>query len=228
MPSAEWDHFMENYYGDPYMMWHDGIDETSVLPLKGEERDKAEDMLIQSLEEGSHYGAIGLREMRSTKAIPILEEQLEQSTGTLAVEIAVALCMIKSTLEYVPRILAILKMSPFWSDRIRAARALRRFPTDEVVESLFESVAKDSDYLVRNHSSETILFLHDLQPSISMHKEIFKHMIVEFEENDEVSMKNAFVHYKTCSDMLRELIDTEGTLRKDLIIEDIWTWKQEQ
>ena len=228
MPSAEWNYFLENYYGNPYMMWHDGIDETSVLPLKGEEREKAEDMLIHSLEEGSHYGAIGLREMRSTKAVPILEEQLDQTTGTLAVEIAVALCMIKNTLEYVPHILVALKMSPFWSDRIRAARALRRFPTNEVVESLFESIAKDPDYLVRNHASETILFLHGLQPSISMHKEIFKHMIVEFETNDEVSMKTTFTHYKTCSDMLRELIEKEGTLREDQIIEDITQYVSEQ
>ena len=121
MPSREWNYFMDNYYGDPYMMWHDGINEKSVIPLKGEEREKAEDMLIESLQEGSHYGAIGLREMRSTKAVPILEDMLGRTTGTLAVEIAVALCIIKNSLEPVPYILAALKKSPFWSDRIRAA-----------------------------------------------------------------------------------------------------------
>ena len=226
MPSAEWNYFLENYYGNPYMMWHDGIDETSVLPLKGEEREKAEDMLIHSLEEGSHYGAIGLREMRSTKAVPILEEQLDQTTGTLAVEIAVALCMIKNTLEYVPHILAALKMSPFWSDRIRAAISLRRFPTDEVVNALFESVAKDRDYLVRNHASETILFLHGLEPSISMYKDIFKHLIIEFEKDNEDSAKNAFINYQQSAEMLRDLIEKEGSLRKGPIIEDIWDWKQ--
>jgi hypothetical protein len=225
MPSPEWKYFMENYYGDPYMMWHDGIDEKSVIPLKGEERANAEDMLINSLKEGSHYGAIGLREMRSTKAVPILEKRLERSIGTLAVEIAVALSMIKRTTKYIPHILAALKLSAFWSDRTRAARALRRFPTIEVVDALFESVTKDPDYLVRNHASETILFLHGLQPSISMHKEIFEHMIVEFDKDDEVSTKNAFTHYKICADLLGELIEKKGTLRKGPIIEDIWNWK---
>jgi hypothetical protein len=226
MPSAEWNRFMENYYGDPYMMWHDGIDEKSVIPLKGEEREKAEDMLIKSLEEGSHYGAIGLREMRSTKAVPILEKQLEVSIGILAVEIAVALSMIKDTLEYVTHILAALKLSPFWTHRMHAARALRRFPTEEVVEALFESLAKDHEYLVRNHASETILFLHGLEPSISSHKEIFKHMIVDFDKEDDGSIEVALTHYKTCADMLRYLIETKGSLRKGPIVENIWEWKQ--
>ncbi len=74
MPSREWERFIENYYGEPYMMWHDGIDEKSVTLLKGKERERAEDMLIASLEEGNHYAAIGLRELRSRKAEPHLEE----------------------------------------------------------------------------------------------------------------------------------------------------------
>jgi len=183
-------------------------------------------MLIKSLEEGSHYGAIGLRELRSTKAVPILEELLGRSIGTLAVEIAVALSMIKNSLEYIPHIIAALKLSAFWSDRIRAARALRHFPTEEVVEALFESVTNDLDYLVRNHASETILFLHGLQPSISMHKEIFKHMIVESDKDSDMSVEDALTHYKMCADMLHELIEREGTLRTGPIIEDMWDWKQ--
>ncbi len=225
MTSPEWDLFMENYYGDPYTMWHDGIDETSVTRLKDEERDRAEDMLIASLEEGSHYGAIGLRELRSTKALPYLEERLKSSAGTLAVEIAVALCLIKQTLDYVPYIITALQKSVFWSDRIRAAKALRRFPTKEVVETLFQVVAKDSDYLVRNHASETILFLHGLQPSISSHKEIFGHMIVDYDKENETSTRNASEHYNESAKMLKRLVEKDGKLRKGPIILDIWSWK---
>ena len=54
MPSRQWDYFMDNFFGDPYMMWHDGIDTTSVCRLEGAERDRAEDMLIESMKEGSH------------------------------------------------------------------------------------------------------------------------------------------------------------------------------
>jgi len=225
MSSPEWNRFMKNYYGDPYTMWHDGIDEMSVKHLKGEEREMAEEMLIKSLEEGSHYGAIGLREMRSTKSIPHLEECMKTSIGTLAVEIAVALCLIKNTIQYVPEIILVLKNSAFWYDRIHAARALRRFPNEEVVGALFEAVAKDSDYLVRNHASETILFLHGLEPTISIHKEIFRNMIVEFDKESDTSIDNALTHYQKSAELLRKLIEKDGTLRDGPIIEDIWMWK---
>ena len=46
MPSREWDYFMKNFFGDPYMMWHDRIDVTSVCALVGAERDQAEEILI--------------------------------------------------------------------------------------------------------------------------------------------------------------------------------------
>jgi len=215
---------MENYYGDPYMMWHDGIDEKSVTYLKGEEREKAEDMLIESLAEGNYYAAMGLRELRSEKAIPALLEHLFSGSGKLTVEISVALCMIKDTFEYVPHIIDVMKKHPFWTQRMSAAIALRRFPTEDVVEALYERVAKDPDYIVRNHASETILFLHGLEPSISMHKEIFKLMITDYDKSDGASTENAFNNYQKCADMLRELVDREGRLRTGSIIEDIWTW----
>ncbi|MFW9926080.1 MAG: HEAT repeat domain-containing protein [Candidatus Thorarchaeota archaeon] len=225
MPSREWEYFMENYYGDPYMMWHDGIDEKSVTYLKGEEREKAEDMLIESLAEGNYYAAKGLRELRSEKAIPTLVMNLFSGSGTLTVEIAVALCMIKDTLDYVPHIINVMKNHVFWTSRMDAARALRRFPTEEVVEALYETVAKDPDYLVRNHASETILFLHGLEPVISEHKEIFQLMIVEFDKTDKASIDTAFRSYQKCSEMLRQFVESEGMLRNGPIIEDIWNWK---
>jgi len=91
---------------------------------------------------------------------------------------------------------------------------------------LFESVAKDHEYLVRNHASETILFLHGLQPSITMHEEIFKHMIVEFDKANDASIDNALAYYKMCADMLRDLIEKKGILRTGPIIENIWNWEQ--
>ncbi len=213
---------MADYYGDPYMMWHDGIDEKSVTRLTGDERSRAEEMLISSLEEGNHYAAIGLRELKSTRALPVLERLLPSSAGNFRIQIAVALCMIKDSLEYVGHVIAVLKSSAFWSYRIDAARALRRYPSEQVVQALFEAVANDPDYLVRNHASETILFLHGMPPRITDHKEIFQHMIVEFEENDEESVKSAFVHYQICADLLRKLIEREGELRNESIVEDIW------
>ena len=115
MSSREWQRFIDNYYGDPYMMWHDGIDEKSVKRLMGEERAKAEAMLIESLHEGSHYAAIGLRELRSTTAVPHLLEAMYQGWGYLKIEAAAALCMIEDTFEYVGEIIQVLKESGSWT-----------------------------------------------------------------------------------------------------------------
>ena len=106
MPSRQWDYFMDNFFGDPYMMWHDGIDPSSVCGLEGAERDQAEKMLIESMQEGSYWAPMGLREMRSEKAVPIMKEMLPSINGVLLIEIAIALNVIEDTLEYNPYILA--------------------------------------------------------------------------------------------------------------------------
>jgi hypothetical protein len=103
---------------------------------------------------------------------------------------------------------------------MHAVRALRRFPTKEVVEVLFRTLAEETDYIVRNHTSETLLFIHGLKPSISERKEIFKLIIVDFDKDPEYAREQ----YRKASDMLRVVIESEGKLKDDLIIEDIWTW----
>ena len=35
MPSAAWDRFYESYFGDPYMAWHDGLDEVALITREG-------------------------------------------------------------------------------------------------------------------------------------------------------------------------------------------------
>jgi len=82
------------------MMWHDGIDPTAACILEGAERDQAEAMLINSLEEGSHYAAMGLRELRSKNAVPLMKRMLEKVSAELLVEIAIALNVIEKTTQY--------------------------------------------------------------------------------------------------------------------------------
>ena len=88
MPSREWDYFMKNFFGDPYMMWHDGIDVTSVCALVGAERDQAEEMLINSMNKGSQWALMGLREIRSQKAVPVMKKLLATASGDLLMEIS--------------------------------------------------------------------------------------------------------------------------------------------
>ena len=210
MPSRQWDYFMDNFFGDPYMMWHDGIDPTSVCGLEGAERDQAEAMLIESMQEGSYWAPMGLREMRSEKAVPIMKDMLPSIDGVLLIEIAIALNVIEDTVEYNHYILRVLREYPSPYTRLKAAMKLRDFPTPEVIEALFDAVS-DEDYLVRNHASESLLAIHGLQPTISEHKEIFKLIIVDYDKQSSKSTSETAAAYKKAEMMLKALFESDDS-----------------
>jgi HEAT repeat protein len=200
---------MENFFGDPYMMWHDGIDSRSICLLEGAERDQAESMLIESMESGSHYAAMGLRELRSEKAIPVMKRLLEKVGSDLRIQIAVALNVIEDTDEYTPHLVEVLQHSSSPYVRFNAAIELRRFPTEDTIRVLFESVSTDPDYLVRNHSSESLLYIHGFKPIISEHREIFRLICVEFDPKDESSYQEATKQYARAAEMLKSLFENK-------------------
>jgi len=188
------------------MMWHDGIDPTAACILEGAERDQAEAMLIKSMEEGSHYAAMGLRELRSEKAVPLMKQMLEKVSADLLIEIAIALNVIEETTEYNPYIIQILLEYPSPYVRLNAARKLRDFPTPEAIAALYDAVS-DVDYLVRNHASESLLFIHGLEPMISGHGEIFGLICTERDPEKNVNAQEAAARYKKAEEMLRALFD---------------------
>jgi len=198
---------MENFFGDPYMMWHDGIDAQSVCLLEGAERDQAESMLIESMESGSHYAAMGLRELKSQRAIPSMKRLLEKVGSDLKIQIAVALNVIEDTDEYTPHLIQVLQYNGSQYVRLNAAIVLRRFPTDDTIQALYESVSTDPDYLVRNHASESLLHIHGFKPIISEHREIFQLICVEFDPKDKDSYHEATKHYTQAASMLRDLFE---------------------
>jgi HEAT repeat protein len=200
---------MDNFFGDPYMMWHDGIDPTSVCGLEGAEYDQAEVMLIESMQQGSYWAPMGLREMRSEKAVPVMKEMLNSASGTLLIEIAIALNVIEDTTDYNNYILHVLRENPSPYIRLKAAMKLRDFATPEVIEALFDAV-NDVDYLVRNHACESLLAIHGFNPTISEYKEIFKLIIVDWKDKSGTSTKNAAAAYRTAEEMLRALFETKS------------------
>ena len=207
MPSRQWDYFMSNFFGDPYMMWHDGIDPTAACILEGAERDQAEAMLIKSMEEGSHYAVMGLRELRSEKAVPLMKQMLEKVSADLLIEIAVALNVIENTTDYNHYIITVLLEYPSPYVRLNAARKLRDFPTPEVIAALYDAVS-DIDYLVRNHASESLLAIHGFEPMISDHTEIFGFICTDPDPEKNVPPK-ATARYKRAENMLKSLFEKE-------------------
>jgi hypothetical protein len=210
MPSRQWDYFMENFFGDPFMMWHDGIDASSVCSLEGAERDQAESMLIESMISGSHHAAMGLRELKSQRAVPIMKELLEKVGPDLKIQIVVALNIIEDTLEYTPYLVGVLRSNPSPYVRLNAAVELRRFPSKDSISALYDAVSDDPDYLVRNHASESLLHIHGLRPSISEHREIIRLICTEFDPKDKGSFAEAVKKYKLAANMLKDLFRKQG------------------
>ena len=206
MPSRDWDYFVKNFFGDYYIMWHDGIDSTSVLALEGTEREKAENMLIKSIQKGSFWAPMGLRELRSQKAIPVMKEMLSSASGDLLMEIAIALNVIEDTAEYYPNILRVLQEAPSAYTRLKAAINLRDFSTPDVIEALFDAVS-DVDYLVRNSASNSLLAIYGFESMISDHEEIYQLIITHSNDVTGVSEKDAVDAYKKAERMLRTLFE---------------------
>lgn len=162
MPSNEFNAFVESYFGDPYMAWHDGLDEQSLAALTGDERKEAEKMLLDAMNSGDYRPAAGLRVLRSPGAVAKLKEQLSDATGRGAVEAALALWEIAEWPPAVNVMIDELKHGAHWGSQIDAAHALANVKgKPEVVEALVEAL-DDPEDLVRCNSAEALIELLDL------------------------------------------------------------------
>jgi HEAT repeat protein len=176
MKSYNWDRFYESFFGDPYMAWHDGLDVDALNSLTREEKKETEHILLDALQKSNDYRPIvGLGELRSKKALPILKEKLSHLRGKALVDAASALRKIENDDSYAEKIILVLKNDASFYNRLVAAIELRHFKTPEVVKPLFDAV-KDPEYLVRNHACESLLFLHGFKPEIAEHEEIFQNI----------------------------------------------------
>jgi hypothetical protein len=175
--TPEWADFVNNFFGDPYITWHDGCDENAVLRLKNpDEKRAAEDMLISALP-GGMAAARGLALLRSERAIAELEKAL-QATGldSLRVRIADALEQITRSGRHVQAIIDCLRGGRDDQDRLSAAMVLGKYRTPEVIAALLAAVA-DHAYLVRYHACNSLLRMHGFSKDISEVDDIFVNIL---------------------------------------------------
>ena len=198
---------MENFFGDPYMMWHDGIDPEAVLHLEGEEREQAKKMLLDELEHDNYYAVMGLRVLKCNEAVPELKRIVKESHGKAQIEAALALNTIEETTEYVDVIIDILLNYPSQYVGLDAARALRHYNSPEVIDALYEGVL-DREYLVRYHSADSLLVLHGFEPGIADYEEIFRHLAFPFSQD--ASLDECTEHHLEAYNLLRELLSSEN------------------
>ncbi|MBD3407435.1 MAG: hypothetical protein GF411_15060 [Candidatus Lokiarchaeota archaeon] len=190
MVSTNWTIFIQTFFEDPYMMWREGIDPTIAGKLLEEERKQAEKMLIDSMVEGDPFAVMGLREMHSEQAIPIMKDLLRKSHPLVRIEIAIALNRMENTSKYTSHIIDVLQNGGHWSIRMTAARKIREFRSKMVVGALFNSMF-DPEYLVRIHSAESLLYIHGLKPDIQNYPKIAEKIHTKSGCNNEARFKES-------------------------------------
>ena len=161
MPSPAFERFRFSFFADPNSA-RDGLDTRSLAELEGEERARAEDMLIHYLPDTR--GVIGLGVLRSRRAEPLLvplfeEERREKSSDPTY--LARALWRIRPDPRWRSALIEVLSSAEFHIHRMHAAIALRDVRDPEVVPPLTAAL-DDPEPLVRYHAAYALLILHDV------------------------------------------------------------------
>jgi HEAT repeat protein len=200
-PSQTWKYFLSNFFGDQYMMWHDGYDPAAITNLIGEERVAAEEMLIAHPK--NQWSAYGLAEIKSQKAIPVLKKVIQEEWGTIQLRAAVALELIEGKGDQLPLIFNLAHKSHDSYVRLEAARELRKFKNPAVIEALFQAIL-DPDYLVRVHACDSLLNLHGFKEEIHEFPIIFDNIRDDKGENG-LTPEDALNHRKKAISQLKGL-----------------------
>ncbi|MDH6130684.1 HEAT repeat protein [Kitasatospora sp. MAA4] len=177
MSTAEsgWDAYRAAMFGDPYLVWHEGVDLTALAATTGAAREEAVRMLLVGLRAGDPVAAQGLRELRPVEAVPALREAAEPGREPgLRVRAAQALLSLTGDQDWARPVADVLdSTAEFWGVRIDAAAALRDFaPTPALVAALVRA-AQDPEYLVRYHASSTLLAYAGRKRDVSAYRRWF-------------------------------------------------------
>jgi hypothetical protein len=140
-----------------------GLDIEALRLLEGEERTRAEEMLLGYLPD--IRGAIGLGELRTARAEPaltgILEAMEELDSKSTIIYLAKALWQIRPDPSWLDAMLQVLTFSRSWQERVHAAVGLKVFRDPAAVSALTNAL-DDPDHLVRYHATRSLLAIHGL------------------------------------------------------------------
>jgi hypothetical protein len=173
--SAAFERFKFSFFGDPTSA-RDRLDTASLASLAGDERTRAEDMLVAFLPDSR--AVIGLGVLRSKKAEPELEqlfdEKLKEQADTARdaqkqddynplglLFVCRALWLIDPDPRWPLPAIAVLGAARDWVHRQEAAEALGAMHTPEAVAALTMAL-DDDDALVRFSAARGLLAIYGL------------------------------------------------------------------
>jgi HEAT repeat protein len=162
MASAAFDRFRFSFFEDPDSA-RQGLDTRSLAALEGEERSRAEEMLLEYLPDTR--GVIGLGELRSRRAEPALVQLFEAERGSGfgdgQVYVAKALWQIRPDPRWLEAVIDVLASADEPMQRLNAAEALYDV-RDPATVLAFVKALDDPEGLVRHHAARGLLALHGL------------------------------------------------------------------
>jgi HEAT repeat protein len=158
MASAAFERFRFSFFEDPDSP-RNGLDLKALAALEGEERSRAEDMLLQYLPDTR--GVIGLGALGSRRAEPALVRLFEASEGSDSSEqvcLAKALWQIQPNPRWLDAVIEVLASADEPMQRLTAAEALYHFRDPVAVGALAKALG-DPERLVRRHAARGLLAL---------------------------------------------------------------------
>ena len=161
MTSSAFERFRFSFFEDRDSV-RSGLDIGALQSLEGEERDRAEEMLLNYLPDTR--GVIGLGELRTTRAEPAIAEMLEATEGSDSKHaipyLAKALWQIRPDACWLNAMRRVL-VSGNEIERANAARAFKAFHDSAAVSVLIEAL-DDPSNLVRHHAGRSVLAIYGL------------------------------------------------------------------
>jgi HEAT repeat protein len=173
--SAAFERFKYSFFEDPKSA-QDALDTLSLASLQGEERARAEDMLLGFLPDSR--GVIGLGILRSKKAEPrlkaLFEEELKERAAAMRdadalpeynalglVFLSAALWLIDPQPQWQAASIDVLASGYYWMHRQEAADALGVMHTPEAAAALTKAL-DDEEALVRFSATRSLLMLYGI------------------------------------------------------------------
>jgi HEAT repeat protein len=182
MASPAFERFQYSFFEDKDSA-RDALDVAALQALEGEERARAEEMLLQYLPD--MRAVIGLGELHSKRAEGAITEMLEsEKASEFKYSIstrAKALWQIRPDPRWRDIVVEVLSESSREIERMHAAEALKAFHDQAAVSALLKAL-DDPAGLVRHHAARSLLAIHGLPDfSVSWDRQ---HMVYQVMSKD--------------------------------------------
>jgi hypothetical protein len=158
----EWVRWRRSVFGDPYLVWHDGPDFTTLLHAGRSDLSAVARMLVAGINASDPLAAQSIAALARSGLMPegsqvLLREAIAGASGTLLVRLAQALHELTADQSWANSIASVLTTARHWGERMDAAIALTEFdPAAHLIQALVRAVC-DPEYLVRYHAANTLL-----------------------------------------------------------------------